>query len=182
MMTGVRRGLYADAFGQAFFAQIRAPGPGGNCHMNRVAARGHAHLLGTDPDQRAQVAGFQLVRAHDFLLCFDHGLHVERDLHLEDLGRVVQPLRVFLQPEDRRAIDGVVSADTLEHCHAVMQAVREHVQSGIAPVDQLAVFPDFSVAVSHGHVRFSSEYFKPAILADSAPVPIARKWRWQRLE
>jgi len=29
--------------------------------------------------------------------------------------------------------------------------MRQHMDGGIAPVDQVAVFPDLSVAVVHGH-------------------------------
>jgi len=75
-------------------------------------------------------------------------------------------LGMLPEAENRGAVDGVVGAYALKHRHAIVKAVREHVQGSVAPVDQLAVFPDFAVAVSHGHVVFSSECFKPAILAD----------------
>jgi hypothetical protein len=31
----------------------------------------------------------------------------------------------------------------------------QHMNGGVTPIDQFAVFPDFSVAVSHGHGRIS---------------------------
>ena len=63
---------------------------------------------------------------------------------------------MFFEAEDSCSVSGVVSPDALKHGHAVVQTVGEHMQSGIAPVDHLAVFPNFSVAVSHRHVKFSN--------------------------
>ena len=119
--------------------------------MDGVAACRYAHFFRADPDQGAQIAGFELVCPHHFLLRFDQRLHIEGNRHLENLGRVEQPLRVLTQTENRCSINGFICAYALKNRHAVMQAMREHMQVGVTPVDELAVFPDFAVAVGHGH-------------------------------
>ena len=46
------------------------------------------------------------------------------------------------QPEDGRALVGLVAADALEDARAVVQAVRPDVDRRVGPVDELAVHPD----------------------------------------
>ena len=48
-------------------------------------------------------------------------------------------------------VGGLVGAHALEHAHAVVQRVRQHVRRGVAPRHHLAVVPDPSVAVGHRH-------------------------------
>jgi hypothetical protein len=112
-----------------------------------VALGADAELLVADPDQRAQVAAFELVDAHHLALCFHHLRRRERDLHAQDLGAVEEPLGVLLQAEDRRAGGGVVGAHAFEGAAAVVQRVAEHMDGGVAPFDELAVHPDLAVAV-----------------------------------
>ncbi len=61
---------------------------------------------------------------------------------------------MFLQAEDGRALRGLVCPHALEHAHAVMQGMGEHVGGGFAPGYELAVVPDEAVAVGHGHDDF----------------------------
>ncbi len=49
------------------------------------------------------------------------------------------------------AVDRVVGAHALEGAAAVVQRVRQDVDLGVAPVDELAVHPDLAVAVVHRH-------------------------------
>jgi hypothetical protein len=44
--------------------------------------------------------------------------------------------------EDRRPDLRVVAADALEHTGAVVQTMREYVNLGVLPFDELAVHPD----------------------------------------
>ena len=120
--------------------------------MDGVAAWRDAELLRTDPGERTQIAGLERVGANHCFLGFDDFLVRERQLHLENLCRVEQPAGVFMQAEDRGAIDGVVGPYTLEDRHAVMQRVGQDMDLGIAPVHQFAIEPDVPVAVSHRHV------------------------------
>jgi hypothetical protein len=47
------------------------------------------------------------------------------------------------------AVRRLVGAYAFEDAHAVMQRVGEHVDGGVAPVDELAIHPDLAVAVGH---------------------------------
>ena len=51
-------------------------------------------------------------------------------------------LEVLGQPEDGRALRGLVAANAFEHAGAVVQAVGADVDRGVSPVDELAVHPD----------------------------------------
>jgi hypothetical protein len=149
-MARERRGLHADALGNAVFTEVSTPRPGGDRHVDRVAFGRHAEFFRADPDDRAQVAGFQLVFADHFALRSGQRFVVERHVHLEDLGRVQEALGVFLEAENRRAaVRRLVGAYAFENAHAVMQRVGKHVDLGVAPVDELAIHPDLAVAVGH---------------------------------
>jgi len=115
----------------------------------------NAHLLGAVEGQRAEVAGFQIVGADDFLLRFVQFFLREGHLHLEDVGRTEQAFGVLLEAENRGATLGFIGADALENAHAVVQGVGEDVGGCFAPGHELAVLPNKSVAIRHGHVRFS---------------------------
>ena len=117
--------------------------------MNRVALGRDTQLPVADPGERAQVAGFELVRAHHRFLRFVHFFLGKGQLHAQDLGAVEEALRVFFQPEDGGAIDGVVGAHTFESAATVVQRVRQHMDLGVAPLDHLAVHPDLAIAVGH---------------------------------
>src|SRR3954451_21046282 len=154
VVARVAGGLHADAALHAFLAQVGAPGPGRDHQVDLVAFGAHAQFLRADPRQRADVAAFQLVGAHDLLLRLVHLLLGEGHLHAQDLGAVEQAIGVFLQAEDGRAVDRVVGTYALEDAAAVMQRVGEHVDLGVAPFDQLAVHPDLAVTVGHrGYYR-----------------------------
>src|SRR5690606_31205071 len=77
---------------------------------------------------------------------------VVAEIHLEDASRVEQPAGVLRQAENGRAAAGLVGPDALEHAHALVQAVREDVDVGLATGHELAVHPDEAVAVRHRHV------------------------------
>jgi len=112
---------------------------------------GDAHGLGTVEDDRPDVAGFERVGAHHFLLRFKQGFLVIRHFHLEDVGRIEQAVGVLFEPENGGALVGLVGADSFKYAHPVVQGVRQHVRGCLAPRHQLAVVPDESVAIRHGH-------------------------------
>ena len=117
--------------------------------MHLHAARRHAQLVVAQPDQRAQVAAVQTIFAHDGLLGLFQLFGAEGHGHLEDLGRIQQAAGVLGQAEDGGADVGVVGAHALEHAQPVVQAVGQHVDLRVPPVDELAIEPDFSVTVCH---------------------------------
>ena len=141
--------LHADAALHAFLAQVGAPGPGSDHQVDGVALGGDAQLAVADPGQRAQVARFQAVGAHDLDLGLVHRFLGERDLHAQDLGAVEQAPGVVFQAEDGRPLLGLVGPHALECAAAVVQRVGQHVDLGIAPVHQLAIHPDLAVTVGH---------------------------------
>ncbi|OIQ70299.1 hypothetical protein GALL_480910 [mine drainage metagenome] len=118
--------------------------------MDGVAARRDAELLVADPCERADVAGVEAVRAHHVELSLHRLLQREGNLHAQDLRAVEQAFGVLAQAEDGRALVGLVGAHALESAAAVVQGVGQHVNLGVAPFDELAVHPDFAVAVGHG--------------------------------
>ncbi len=69
MVTCKGRGFHADAFAQAFFAQIGAPGPGRDGAMNSVVDGADSHFFRADPNQRTQVTRFQVVTTDHLALC-----------------------------------------------------------------------------------------------------------------
>src|SRR5947199_8901463 len=64
------------------------------------------------------------------------------DRHVVEPGRAEQPVEVVVVAEDRRAELGVVGADALEDAGAVVEAVREYVDLGVLPGDEVSVHPD----------------------------------------
>ncbi|KAG1434794.1 hypothetical protein G6F57_021421 [Rhizopus arrhizus] len=85
VLAGERRYLHADALRQGVFTQVRAPRPGGDRHVDAGALGRYAHFLRAVEHQRPQVAGFQLVLAHDHPLCFVDRVAIERHGDLVDV-------------------------------------------------------------------------------------------------
>ena len=149
-----RRRLDANPFLEPVGAQVRAPGPRGNRHAHRIRFGRDAHRVRAIEDDRAQVAGVELVVAHAGLLRGVELVLREGNLHAENLRRTEQPVGVVAQPEDRGAVDRLVRAHALEHAEAIMQRMRENVRRRFAPRHHLAVVPDPAVAVCHRHRVF----------------------------
>src|SRR5690606_6551700 len=75
-------------------------------------------------------------------------------LHAHDLGGAEQAIGVVQQAEDAAAVLArVVGANTLEHAHAVMQSMGEHMDLGLAPVHHLTIHPDNTIAICKRHLR-----------------------------
>ncbi len=73
---------------------------------------------------------------------------------------------MVFEAEDGGAALGLVGADALEDTHAVVQRMGEDVGGRLAPGHELAVLPDETVAIRHGHGQFSVlRLWKPIILA-----------------
>src|SRR5690606_40830882 len=70
---------------------------------------------------------------HDALpisLGFVDHVFTERHFHVQDVGGVEQPVGVFFQPENCRAIRGVVRTHAFKAAKAVMQGMSEYVGFG----------------------------------------------------
>jgi len=91
------------------------------------------------------------VGADHFLLRFEQCFLVIRHFHLENVRRIEQPVGVLFETENGGTLIGLVGADAFKHAHPVVQGVGQHVRRCLAPRHQLAVVPDESVAIRHGH-------------------------------
>ena len=119
--------------------------------MGLRATRRDTHFFRAVKSDRADVAGFQLVGAHDFLLRFDQGGLVPGHRHAIDVRRIEQPFGVFLHAENGGAGDCLVGAHALEYGQAIMQRMGQHVGIGFTPGYEFPVVPDEAVTVGHGH-------------------------------
>ncbi len=115
--------------------------------MHRQAIGPQAHGFAAEKNERAYIALTQAVLAHHRAAGLIDGCLVERDFHAEDMRRLEQSPRVFLEAEYGRAGSRLIRADPFENRDAVVQAVRQHVHIGLAPGNQLAVEPDHAVTI-----------------------------------
>ena len=122
--------------------EIVPPRPAHDHDLDRVALRVHAELAVAVERERADVALRQPVAADQLVRGGANLVDRERQLHVEELGRVVEPLQVLPEPEDGRAVRGLVAADALEDTRAVVEPVHADVDLRVGPVDELAVHPD----------------------------------------
>jgi hypothetical protein len=67
----------------------------------------------------------------------------------KNFGAVEEAVSVLLQAEDGCAVDCFVSAHAFKGAATVVQGVRQNMDLGIAPLDHLAVHPNFAVTVFH---------------------------------
>jgi hypothetical protein len=132
----------ADAVALPLLAEIRAPFPDGDHRLDRVLQRVEPHRPVAPVDERADVAALEPV-AHDQLVRdLAELLLREGQVHVVELGRLLQAVQVVLVAEDRRALTSLVRPDALEHAGSVVHGVREYVHLGVLPGDELSVQPD----------------------------------------
>src|SRR6478736_7292738 len=157
------RDLEAQAFGARGRIEIGAPIPGGDGEVDLGRLRRDAHLLAAAPSKRPHIAVDQSIGTHYIaagLVDLDDGI---RNLEVETLGRLVQPLAVLRELEDLTVIDALA----FEHGAAIVQRMGEHMHPGVAPRDELAVHPDIAVALI---VRLSGRrHLKTDSLLDQGP-------------
>ena len=136
------RHLGANAGAQAVLAEVRPPLPGGHGDVDGRLQREEAHRPVAPQGDRADVAGAEAVDGDDLVDRRAHLLAGVGQRHVVHLGRALEARQVVAEAEDRRAPVRVVRPDALEHRGAVVEAVREHVDLGVGPVDERAVHPD----------------------------------------
>ncbi len=119
--------------------------------MHFQVVRAQAHTFAAVEHHRAKIGVRQFVLAHRVdLRLVDLFLGV-RNLHVQDVGTVEQPVGVFLEPENGRAPRGLIGTHAFEHAHAVVQGVGQHMGLGFAPRHHFIVQPDKTVSLSHRH-------------------------------
>src|SRR4051794_13412963 len=134
--------LGADALLLALLAEVGAPGPDRDDHLDGSAVRIQTHLAVAAEGKRADIAPARPVAADQLLGRLADLLEVVLQGQVVELGRLREPVQVVLVAEDRRADLRVVAADSLEDAGAVVQPVREDVHVRLVPGDELAVLPD----------------------------------------
>ena len=92
--------------------------------------------------QGPEIAGVQLVDAHQFTHGVGQLVDAVIHFHAINLGGIEQAADVFAHPEDGRPGGRGVAADAFEHGAAVAGNVGKDVDFGIVPVDQAAVMPN----------------------------------------
>ena len=128
--------------------------PHGHAAMIDVHRRVHgeqAHLAVPAEHQRADVAGVELVGLEHLEGGVVELLDRVRHRHVVELRGPLDPLEVLRETEHGDAALRLVGADALEDPRAVVQRVREHVDLGVGPGDQLAVHPDRVHLGDRGH-------------------------------
>ena len=116
-----------------------------------------AHAFRTQKCHRAQVGFVQVVLTNRSALGFVDHVFAERHFHVQDVGGVEQPVGVFFQPENCRAIRGVVRPHTFKAAKAVMQGVSEYMGFGFSPGNHFTIQPDKAIAISHRHFYSAPE-------------------------
>ncbi len=136
------RDLHADALGDRVGAEVRAPWPARDRDLDLARQRVQPHLAVAVVRDRPDVARRQPGGAHGVLRRLHQLVDGVRDLHHHDGGRVEEARDVLGQPEDGRALLGLVGADPFEDARAVVQRVRQYVNLRLGPRHELAVHPD----------------------------------------
>ena len=101
-----------------------------------------AELAVAEERDRADVTGGQAVRGDQLVRGGAQLGDRVRQIHEEHLRGVLQALQVIPQAEHRRALLGLVAADSLEDARPVVEPVDADVDLRVRPVDELAVHPD----------------------------------------
>ena len=136
----------------ALVAEVGAPGPGGDDHVDRGRIGVEPHLAVAAEGERADVAGGLPVAAHQLVRGQAQFLRRVGQFQVVELGRLGEPVEVLLGAEDGRAALGLVGADALEDAGSVVQPVRQHVHLRVVPGDKFAVLPNQIAGIHVGGI------------------------------
>src|SRR5580693_4696227 len=99
---------------------------------------------------RADVARADFIYASQFQIGVAEIVEGVANLHAVDVGGIQEALHVLFEAENAGTLLRFVAADAFEDGGAVADHVRENVNFGVVPVDELAVVPDlFSLGDGH---------------------------------
>ena len=129
--------------------EICTPGPAHDHRLDGVPLRGDSELAVAVEGDRPDVRRGQAVDAHEIVRRLAQLLDRVGDVHVQQAGGVVETLHVVREPEDGRALRGLVAPYALEHARAVVKPVDTDVHLGVGPVDELAVHPDLRGLLHH---------------------------------
>ena len=134
--------LRAHTVALALLAEVGAPLPAGDRHVDGSVQGVQAHMAVAAIDDRADVARPQPVARDQLESGGAQLLERVRRRHVVELRRAQQALDVVGPAEDRRTELGLVATHAVEHARAVVQPVREDVDLGVLPGDEIAVHPN----------------------------------------
>ena len=137
-----RAHLQPDPVGHPVVAEVGAPRPDRDRRVGGADDRVEAHLAVPVVDERADVAALDAARGDGLAHRSAQLLFAERHLHRQQVRRTSETGDVLAQAEDRRAATRRIGPDAFEHRRAVVQAVREDMDLGVVPVDELSVHPN----------------------------------------
>ena len=106
-----------------------------------------------DIDERANIAGLQLVDPDGLHDSRGDLLLVERYLHHADMGGIEQPIDMFLQPKNRGTGLSLVAAKPLKCAQSIMQRMGHHVDMRVRPIDERPIHPNFPLWLKHRQRR-----------------------------
>jgi hypothetical protein len=139
--------------------------------MDGVGLRRDAHHLRTAPGDRAEIGIRQVVLVDHELFCgIDLGNRI-RDIEVENVGRVLQPLGMRGALEDPAAIGALA----LEYAARIMQAMGENVHVGVGPRHQLPVVPDDAIDLVERNSHGFSPVLTPFQLATRQPARVSTR-------
>ncbi len=156
VVADIRRSADADAFVNALGAQVGAPRPGRHDDMDFQVVGAQTHAFGAIETHGADIGAVQLILDQRLALRPVDVVFVKRHRHIHDMRGTEQAVGVFLHPENRGTLAGMVSPDAFKHPQTVMQGVRQHVDFCFPPLKPLAILPNKAVSVVHRHCLFST--------------------------
>ena len=120
------RDLRPDARLQALLTEVRRPRPAHDHDLDRIAPCSDTELAVAVEGDRPEVALGQTVRADQLVARSLELLDAERDLHVEELRRVVEALKVLAETEDGRPLRVSRSSGSLRRrrCRSAVRARR----------------------------------------------------------
>src|SRR5208283_5141454 len=134
---------HVNALGQGLVAEVFAPIPAGQEDLDGVAKGQHTHGAVAAQDDWADVARAQLVDPHQLDLRVDQLLERVGNLDAVNPGRIEQPARVFLQPENGRSGNRLVATYAFKNGAAIADDMRQYVDARLVPGDEGSVVPYF---------------------------------------
>ncbi len=182
MVTAEGRDLGADAAPLSLLAQVLAPGPGCDGDAHGIGSRIEPHLAVAEEDQRTEVALVEVIAAQRLHAGLLDGLTGVGNLEQVDVRRLVEATDVFAQAEHGgAAVLGRVAADALEDAQPVVERVREDVDVGVRPGDEVAIEP-YGLSGYGGHDSGSGSAAPrtPLPLALHCPSRARRRVHWRR--
>src|SRR5216684_4013864 len=140
-----------DTFCERFGAEIGSPEPAGHVDVDRGTERIDTDFAVAAQDDGLDVAGVELVQAHELGGGVAEVVEGVGQLHAIDFRGVDEPLHVFAETENGGALLRFVAANAFEDRGGVADDVGKDVECGVVPVDPFSVVPDF-FGLGDGHV------------------------------